>query len=118
VNWSAELVALAPPGVVTVTSTAPVEPLAGAVAEISVGLVTENVAVLPPKLTAVAPENPVPVIVTDVNAGPAFGVTAVTTGGGGATNVNWSAGDVALVPPGVVTVTSTAPSAASAARWP
>jgi hypothetical protein len=42
VNWSAELVALVPPGVVTVTSTAPVELDDGAVAVIWVGLSTEN----------------------------------------------------------------------------
>jgi hypothetical protein len=97
--------------VVTVTSTAPGVLEAGAVATIVVGLLTVNVAELPvPKSTAVAPENPVPVIVTDVLAGPPFGLTAVTTGAGGATYVYRSPGLVALVPPGVVTVMSTAPS--------
>jgi hypothetical protein len=54
---------------------------------ISVGLMTENVAELPPKLTAVAPKRFVPVIVTGVLAGPAGGLTAVTLGEDGATYV-------------------------------
>ena len=51
----------------------------------------------------------VPVIVTLVPpaAGPDDGLTPVTVGGG--TNVNRSAELVALVPPGVVTLTSCAP---------
>ena len=54
-NWSAALVALVPPGVVTVTSTVPALP-AGAVAVMLVALLTVNaVAAVPPKLTAVAP---------------------------------------------------------------
>jgi hypothetical protein len=52
---------------------------------IVVELLTVNVAALPdPKSTRVAPESPVPVIVTDVPPGPAYGLTAVTTGGAGA----------------------------------
>src|SRR5208337_5497894 len=62
-----------------------------------------------PNLTDVAPVNPVPVTVTVVPPanGPAAGVTPVTVGTG--SYVNSSAGEVALVPPGVVTVTSTVP---------
>ena len=50
------------------TSTAPSVPVEGAVAVIVVGLLTVNVVagVPDPKLTAVAPEKFVPVIVTDV----------------------------------------------------
>ena len=62
-KWSALEVAEVPPGVVTVTSTVPVP--AGEVAEIEVALLTTTpVAALAPKCTAVAPVNPVPVIVT------------------------------------------------------
>jgi hypothetical protein len=111
VYWSALLVALVPPGVVTVTSTVPVP--AGVVAMIAVALATVNeLAAVPPNLTAVAPVRLVPVIVTLLPpaAGPDDGDTPVTVGAGvGATYVNWSALEVALVPPGVLTVTSTVP---------
>ena len=111
VYWSAELVVLVPPGVVTVTSTVALP--AGVVAVIWVALTTVNdVAGVVPKLTAVAPVRLVPVIVTlePPAAGPDDGLTAVTVGAGvGATYVNSSAELVALVPPGVVTVTSTVP---------
>src|SRR4030081_2648941 len=83
---------------------------AGEVAVIDVALLTVNViAAVAPKLTAVAPVKPVPVIVTDVPpaAGPFVGLTFVTVGA--ATNVNWSFAEVALVPLGVVTVMSTVP---------
>ena len=62
-----------------------------------------------PNFTAVAPVKPVPVMVTAVApAGtPTTGLTAVTVGA--ASYVNWSAEPMALVPLGVVTVTSTAP---------
>ncbi len=45
-------------------------------------LTVKLVAALAPKSTAVAPVNPVPVMVTDVPpaAGPVFGLTAVTVG--------------------------------------
>src|SRR5690348_9933938 len=80
------LVVLVPPGPVTVTSTGPVVP-AGAVAVIWVLLVAVNVVAgfAVPKLTAVAPPKPVPVIVTDVPpvAGPEVGLTPVTVGAGG-----------------------------------
>jgi hypothetical protein len=71
---------------VTVTSTVLVAAPGGAVAVIVVSLVTENWAGLPdPKLTAVAPVNPVPVIVTAVMPvlGPELGLTLVTVGAGG-----------------------------------
>ena len=70
-----------------------------------------NVEVVPPKVTAVAPVKPVPVIVTEVPpvSGPDAGATLVTVGA--AIYVNRSAGIVADVPPGVVTTTSTAPAA-------
>src|ERR1700737_4266403 len=74
-------------------------------------------AALAPNLTAVAFVKFVPMIVTDVppEAGPDGGRTAETAGGGeGARYVNWSAALVALVPLGVVTVTSTVPEPAGA----
>jgi hypothetical protein len=51
--------------------------------------------------------NPVPVIATIMPpaVGPLFGLTPVTVG----RNLKRSADEIALVPPGVVTVTSTAP---------
>ena len=75
------LVALVPPGVVTVTSTVPATPV-GAVAVIWLELFTENVAAVPPKLTPVAPVKPVPLIVTVVPpvVGPDVGLTLVTDG--------------------------------------
>jgi hypothetical protein len=82
VNWSAELVALVPPGVVTVTSTAPAEP-AGEVAVIWVAeLTVKVVALVLPSFTAVAPEKFVPVIVTVVPpaVGPLVGESEVTVG--------------------------------------
>jgi hypothetical protein len=60
-------------------------------------------------LTAVAPVKPVPVMVTVVppTVGPEVGVTELTVGA--ATKVKWSPVFVGEVPPGLVTVTSTAP---------
>ena len=84
VNWSAAPVALVPPGVVTVMSTVPALS-AGEVAVIDVALLTVNaVAAVAPKLTAVAPVKPVPVIVTEVPpaVGPLVGLTLVTVGAG------------------------------------
>ena len=75
-------------------------------------LLTVNVvAAVPPKLTALAPVNPDPASTTLVppDAGPEFGATLVTAGG--PMKVKTSARLVALVPPTVVTVTSTAPAA-------
>ena len=83
--WSAELVALVPAGVVTVTSTVPMALAAGAVAVIVVSLTTvKEVAGLEPKLTAVAPRKSVPVMVTLVPpvSGPLLGLRAVTVGAG------------------------------------
>jgi hypothetical protein len=62
-----------------------------------------------PNLTDVTPVKPVPVTVTVVPpaSGPVAGVTPVTVGTG--SYVYWSAAEVALVPPGVVTVISTVP---------
>lgn len=97
-----------PVGVVTVTSTTPVA-WAGEVAVIEVALTTVTpVAATPPKLTAVAPVKLVPVMVTEVppNAEPLLGATDVTAG---PLKVNWSDAPVALMPPPVVTVTSTTP---------
>jgi hypothetical protein len=91
---------------VTVISTVPVP--AGEVAVILVAELTVKLeALLIPNLTTVAPVNPVPVRVTEVPpvAGPFAGEMPVIVGA----YVNWSAADVALVPPGVVTVISTVP---------
>lgn len=111
-NLSLAEVALVPLGVVTLTSTVP-DDCEGLVAEIWVSLSTVKVAPTVPNLTVVAPVKLAPVIVTDVPplVGPLPGETELTAGadGGGAVYVNWSAGLVALVPPGVVTVTSTVP---------
>ena len=70
-------------GLATATVTAPAGP-PGVTAVIWVALSTVKlVAAVPPKLTAVAPLKPEPVIVTDVPpaAGPVFGATVVITGG-------------------------------------
>src|SRR5947209_10946876 len=64
VNWSAELVVLVPPGVVTVTSARPVP--AGLVAVILVSVLKVKVAAVGPKLTALAPVKLVPVMTTEV----------------------------------------------------
>ena len=83
-NWSAELVALVPPGPVTVTSTVP-DP-AGEVAVIDVAELTVTpVAALPPKETVSPAAKFVPVTVTVVppDAGPLAGETALTVGTGG-----------------------------------
>ena len=97
-----------PPGLVTVTLTSPAE-WAGEVAVIWVSESTVNKAAVVPKSTAVAVVNPVPVMVTEVPpvVGPEVGATEVTVGS--AMNVNWSAEEVAEVPPAVVAVMSTCP---------
>jgi hypothetical protein len=73
-----------------------------------------KVAAVVPKFTALAPVKFVPVTVTVVvpALGPDVGLTPVTLGAG--MYVYWSAAPVALVPPGVVTVTSTTPLPAGA----
>ena len=84
VNRSLALVALAPPEFVTITSTVPAL-VAGATAVIDMELFTVKlVAGVPPKLTPVAPVNPVPVIVIVVPpvAGPETGDTAVILAAG------------------------------------
>ena len=75
------------------------------VAELTVKLV----ALVAPNFTAVAPVKLVPVSVTDVPpvVGPKVGEIDVAVGP--AIYVNWSAADVAEVPPTVVTLTSTVP---------
>src|SRR5258708_19769218 len=73
--------AVGPSAVVTVTSTVPTP--AGEVAVIWVALLTvKEAAALLPKLTAVAPEKLVPVMVTlgPPDVGPVFGLTLVTVG--------------------------------------
>ena len=81
VNWSPEDVAEMPAGVVTFTSTVPVPAGLSAVIEVSLTTVI-FVAAVAPKSTAVAPVNPVPVIVTRVPpaTGPLVGLRAVTVG--------------------------------------
>jgi hypothetical protein len=82
VNWSEMLVALVPPGVVTVTSTVPAVPV-GDVAVIELALFTVTpVAAVVPNLTVAPETNPDPVIVTLVPpaTGPAEGLTDVTVG--------------------------------------
>ena len=113
---SPEMTAVVPPGVVTRTSTTPPEAVAGAVAftwvaETGVTAVPLKV----PNVTAVAPVRLVPVMVTTVPParGPAVGATEVTTGV--RVYVNLSAVTTAVVPPGVVTHTSTGPAAAAGA---
>jgi hypothetical protein len=81
VNWSAADVAEVPPGLVTRRSTVPAP--AGDVAVIDVAeLTVKLVAAVAPKVTAVAPVNPVPVTVTTVPpaVGPAVGEIEVTVG--------------------------------------
>lgn len=88
----------------TVTSTVPAE-WAGAVAEISPSLLTENDAAVPPKLTDVAPLNPAPLMSTvfPPAVGPALGFRPVTAG----TQLN--ADDEVLVPLAVVALMLTGP---------
>ncbi|PIT03974.1 hypothetical protein TSA1_26780 [Bradyrhizobium nitroreducens] len=82
-NWSAAEVADVPPVVVTLISTVPVP--AGDVAVIWVAeLTVKPVAGVAPKVTAVAPERLVPVMVTVVPPapGPDVGEIEVTVGAG------------------------------------
>ena len=84
VNWSTPEVAEVPPAVVTVVSTVPA-PSAGVTAVIWVGELTENdVAAALPNFTALAPLNPVPVMVTEVvpEVGPSVGLIPLTVGAG------------------------------------
>jgi hypothetical protein len=101
-----------PAGVVTVTCTVPLPAGLTAVTEVELTTVT-LVAGLVPKLTAVAPVKPVPMIDTKVppDAGPELGLRPVTVG----PYVNSSAGDVGDVPLAADTVTSTVPAPAGLA---
>ena len=104
-------VAEVPPGVVTVMSTLPTA-WAGAVAVICVAeLTVKLLAAVPPKDTAVTAVKLLPVMTTDVppDNGPSLTLSEETTGT--ASKVNLSLADVAEVPPGLVTVTSTLPAA-------
>ena len=70
---------------------------------------------VPPKLTPVAPERPVPLMVTlgPARGDPLAGDTPVTAGGAAAVvYVKWSAAVAAEVPTGVVTLMSTVPAPA------
>jgi hypothetical protein len=104
---------LVPPGVVTVTSTVPVPAGAVAVTEVAVLAVIAEAA-LAPKCTAEALARSDPVIVTELppSEGPEAGDKWDTTGR--ATYVYRSAGPLVVVPPGVVTLMSTAPVPAGA----
>src|SRR2546425_1133382 len=88
-----------PPGVVTLSG--PVVAPLGTVAAIEVEELTVKLALVPLKVTAVAPVKLVPVIVTLVPTGPLVGVKLVIVGGL-ATTVNALA--LVVVPPGVVTL--------------
>jgi hypothetical protein len=109
VNWSSVPVALVPPGVVTVISTIPAVPAGDFMVREVAEATTRLVPAVDPNFTAVAPINPVPVTMTEVPPaiGPLTGEMPVTVGTGA--YVNWSAAEVALVPPGVVTFISTTP---------
>src|SRR5690349_6770690 len=97
-----ELVAV-PPGVVTVIE--PVLAPVGTVALMAVLELTENEAPVPAKATAVAPVNPVPLIVTCVPTGPLVGLNVEIVGavGGGGAVVTVKLPALVPVPPGVVT---------------
>ena len=66
---------------------------------------------MPPMATVVAPVKPEPRMTTVYvpKIEPEDGPSPVTVGSGGATNVNWSAPEMADLPKRVVTVTSTTP---------
>src|SRR5580704_12261825 len=129
VYWSAPDGVLVPPMVVTVMSTVPaacaarsftvIEVEVFTVKQGAVGVVGHGVVLmLVPTFTLVAlnpvPLKPVPVTVIPVPpaAGPAGGDTPATVGIGA--YVYWSAPDVVLAPPTVVTVMSTVPAACAA----
>ncbi len=79
--WSAKEVALVPVGPATCTSTVPAEP-AGAVAVMSLSVLTVKAAATPPNVTLEAPVNPAPVTSTELppDVGPADGKTLSTLG--------------------------------------
>jgi hypothetical protein len=112
VKWSAGVVSDVPPGVVTVTSTVPGLPAGAVTLQLVVEEQLTELTTVVPNCTVIEPStNELPVIATVVPpaAGPELGLTAVTVGP--STKVNWSAEDVADVPPMVVAVRSTAPAA-------
>ena len=80
-NWSTELVAVVPLGVVTVISLMPATP-GGAVVTMAPSFMTVKVAAVPAKLTALAPVKLAPVMVTMVppTTLPVLGKTALTEG--------------------------------------
>ena len=99
---------LVPPGFIIVISTVPVP--AGAIAvRFKVFCTLKLIASLLPNFTAVVLKRLFPLIETKVPPmiGPFLGEIALTVGG--VTYVNLSLALVALVPPTVVTVTSTVP---------
>src|SRR5450755_4327354 len=111
VNRSPATVADVPPAVTTKTLCAPAT-WAGLTAVICVAVLTTKLAAaVPPKLTAVAPVKPVPVIVTVVppDVVPVVGLRLVTVGCAVTTNVYPSPATIADWPPGVVTLMSIRP---------
>jgi hypothetical protein len=108
VNWSAATTALVPNGPITRTSLIPVATCPEEVTVIWVSVTLRILAGYVPKSTSVAPANPVPLIVTGVppNTPPVAGERPVNIG---PPYVNWSAGTIALVPPGAITRTSWIP---------
>ena len=114
---------------VTVMSTVPADPEGKSWMVISESLPTVKhraVGVLPhgtvvmavvPTATDVAPVNNVPVRTTWLPPAttPAFGESPLTAGIG--SYVYWSAGEIGLVPSGVVTTMSTAPTACAGMSW-
>jgi hypothetical protein len=81
VNWSAELVALVPPGAVTVMLTVPADS-AGDVTAMEVDVEVQEPTAVEPNLTALALVKLVPVMVTEVPPAvePEVGLTPVTVG--------------------------------------
>jgi hypothetical protein len=116
VKWSADPAEDVPPGPVTVMSTVPVAVLAGTVATITLSERTVNAAASVPKLTALAPVNPLPDTVNTAPPSvlPDDGVTAVTDGVL-ELYVKWSAEPVEEVPAALVTVISTVAAASGGA---
>jgi hypothetical protein len=92
------LLVAVPPGVVTVI--VPLDAPAGTVAAIDESEPTENEALAPANLTAVAPVKPEPPIVTLVPTGPLVGLNPLIVGAG--TTVKLAL--LVAVPPGAVTV--------------
>jgi hypothetical protein len=96
-----------------VTRSGPVVAPAGTTVAIDVSEATVKLALVPLNVTAVAPVNPVPVIVTLLPAGPLVGVKLVIVGGG--TTVN--ALLLIAVPAGVVTLSVPVVAPAGTVAW-